>query len=88
MHAIARCAFAGVLVTFGILAASPGFPQGTNWPTKPVRFVVPFPPGGSNDALARLLAARLVETYGQPFIVVSESGRWGKVVRDNRIRPD
>ena len=39
------------------------------WPTKPVTFISPFPPGGSVDPLARLLAAKLTETLEQKFIV-------------------
>lgn len=39
------------------------------WPTKPVTFISPFPPGGSVDPLARLLASKLTETLGQKFIV-------------------
>jgi len=53
--------------------------QGTAWPTKPVRFVVPFPPGGSNDQLARLLGARLAEITGQTFVVDNRQGASGAI---------
>jgi len=53
--------------------------QKTDWPTKPVRFVVPFPPGGSNDQLARLLGARLAEITGQTFVVDNRQGASGAI---------
>ncbi|HVL55060.1 MAG TPA: tripartite tricarboxylate transporter substrate binding protein [Burkholderiaceae bacterium] len=45
-----------------------------NWPTKPVRIVVGFPPGGANDILARLLATKLQERFNQTFIVENKPG--------------
>jgi len=53
--------------------------QEANWPTKPVRFVVPFPPGGSVDPLARLIGARLANATGQQFIVDNRSGGSGSI---------
>src|SRR5258706_11538178 len=43
--------------------------QAQAWPTKPVKFIVPFPPGGSVDPLARLLGVRLANSLGQPLVV-------------------
>ncbi len=68
---------AAALVALGALAALPAAAQ--NWPTKPVKFVVPFPPGGSVDPLARLLGARLSESLGQQFIVENKTGASGTI---------
>src|SRR5215216_675202 len=48
-----------------------------DWPTKPVRFVSPYPPGGSVDPLARVLAAKLTESLKQQFIVENRTGASG-----------
>ena len=44
------------------------------WPTKPISLVVPFPPGGSSDVLARALGDKLGQSLGQPVIVESRPG--------------
>src|SRR5947207_15377079 len=44
------------------------------WPSKPLRYIVPFPPGAFNDTLARTLANELPKTLGQPVIVENRPG--------------
>jgi tripartite-type tricarboxylate transporter receptor subunit TctC len=53
-----------------------------DWPTKPVKFVSPYPPGGSVDPLARLLAAKLTESLKQSFIVENRTGASGIIGTD------
>jgi tripartite-type tricarboxylate transporter receptor subunit TctC len=53
--------------------------QAQAWPAKPVHFIVPFPPGGSVDPLARLLGVRLADSLGQPFIIENKPGASGSI---------
>ncbi|HEY6820752.1 MAG TPA: tripartite tricarboxylate transporter substrate binding protein [Burkholderiales bacterium] len=60
------------LFLVALLSASHGFAQG--WPAKPLRYIVPFPPGAFNDTLARTLSAELPKGLGQPVIVENRPG--------------
>ena len=67
----------------GIITAALAFPltaaaQGANWaPTKPVRVIVPFPPGGSNDIVGRLVANDLSPILGQQVVIDNRGGAGG-----------
>src|SRR5712691_1591342 len=54
-------------------------PRAANWPTKPVRIVVPYVPGGSADLLGRLIGIKLGETFNQTFVVENRGGVGGVV---------
>ena len=56
-----------------------GRAKADDWPTKPIRVVVPFPAGGTTDMLARLYAQRLTETLGQPMLVENRGGGGGSI---------
>ncbi|MDB5872850.1 MAG: hypothetical protein JWQ07_2292 [Ramlibacter sp.] len=64
------------------LAVSSPLIHAQAFPARPVQLVVPFPPGGVTDALARLLAAELHTATGQPFIVGNKPGAAGAIASD------
>jgi tripartite-type tricarboxylate transporter receptor subunit TctC len=68
---------AAVALLASIAASSPVLAQ--TWPTKPVRLIVPFPPGGSTDILGRSIAQKLQEALGQPFVVENKGGAGGSI---------
>jgi tripartite-type tricarboxylate transporter receptor subunit TctC len=72
------------LVTVGVvltaLAAAPAAAQ--TFPTHPLRLIVPFPAGGSNDVMARLIAPHLEQSLGQPVIVDNRPAAAGQVGTD------
>jgi tripartite-type tricarboxylate transporter receptor subunit TctC len=74
-----RRRFIGKLSALGALASLPALAQEMKWPTKAVRFIVPFPPGGSVDPLARQVGARLNAALGQQFIVDNRPGGSGSI---------
>ena len=56
--------------------------QAGSFPDKPIRIVVPFPPGGATDAAARLVAVKMGEHWGQPVVVDNRAGAGGNVGSD------
>jgi tripartite-type tricarboxylate transporter receptor subunit TctC len=64
--------------------------QAQEWPAKPVRFVVPFPPGGAADALPRIFAEKLGEKWKQPFVIENRAGATGTIGAElvYRAEPD
>src|SRR5215475_5408697 len=72
-----------------VLAAAPALAQ-TNYPQKPVRVIVPFPAGGANDALCRIVADKLSTEWKQPVIVENKPGAGGNIGAEvaYRAEPD
>jgi len=56
------------------LASAPGTARAQTYPARPVRVIVPYPPGGDTDFLARLLGQRLSDRLGQPFVIENRPG--------------
>lgn len=83
-----------LLLTLGLGAVSLGWTTHAQvpgeWPTKPLRFVVPYPPGGPLDTIARVLAEQVKPTLGQPVIVENRPGAGGNIGADliAKAQPD
>jgi tripartite-type tricarboxylate transporter receptor subunit TctC len=69
-------------LAFALLLGSSFVTTAQDWPNKPVKFVSPYPPGGSVDPLARLLAAKLSDSLKQSFIVENRTGASGIIGTD------
>jgi tripartite-type tricarboxylate transporter receptor subunit TctC len=70
------------------LAVSPLAAQ--EWPARPVRIIVPFPPGGAADALPRIMGEKLAARFNQPFVVENRAGATGAIAGElvSRAEPD
>lgn len=74
--------FRGILlIALALAVAGPAAAQ--SWPTKPVRLIIPYPPGGNVDTAARLVAPGLQEILGQPFLVENKSGAGGMIAGEH-----
>ncbi len=83
MYSIQRAAFLKVsLAALALGVASPAClaqPQAASYPTKPVRMVLPFPAGGTADAITRYFANKMSVALGKPFVVENVSGAAGTI---------
>jgi tripartite-type tricarboxylate transporter receptor subunit TctC len=77
-----RFSHAAAVVLMAILPAQSALAQNGTYPTKPIRMVVPFAPGGPNDILGRLMGQKLTEQFGQPTLVENRGGAGGTVGLD------
>ena len=78
------------IVLAGILALASTLAAAQPWPSKPIRYLVPFPPGGSSDLISRAIAPRLQERLGQPVIIENKPGAGGMLGVDQvaKAAPD
>jgi tripartite-type tricarboxylate transporter receptor subunit TctC len=68
-----------LLLAVGVLAALTAGVEAQDYPTKPVRLIIPFPPGGSNDVVGRIIATGLGERLGKQVIVDNRGGAGGVI---------
>ena len=64
----------------GLAASMPSVAQ--DYPNRPIRFIVPYPPGGGTDVVARIMNEALAESLGQPIIIDNKGGAAGNVGTD------
>jgi tripartite-type tricarboxylate transporter receptor subunit TctC len=83
MNKVLACAALAGLVAVPVIAQAAAAPA---WPTKPVRLIVPFSPGGGTDIIARILGQKLSETFGQQFIVDNRAGGGGTMGAEMTVR--
>ena len=70
------------------LAGPSALAQSPAWPTKPVKIVIAYPPGGSTDIAGRLLAEKLTKNLGQQFVVENRGGAGGTIGALSVVRAD
>jgi tripartite-type tricarboxylate transporter receptor subunit TctC len=75
-------------VTFAMVVACTAFAQ--SWPTRPIRLILPFPPGGATDVVGRTVGQPLAARLGQPVVVENRPGSNGNIAAETvaRARPD
>jgi tripartite-type tricarboxylate transporter receptor subunit TctC len=83
---IPRRTFFRLAVGAAALPAVSPFARAQAWPTRPVRLIVGFPPGGSVDIVARLMGQWLAERLGQPFIIENRPGAASNIGTESVVR--
>lgn len=83
-HLIRLFAVLPVLLAAALCGAAEDYPK------RPIRFIIPFPPGGANDIVARIVGPKLTERFGQPVVVDNRPGATGTIALDltARAQPD
>jgi tripartite-type tricarboxylate transporter receptor subunit TctC len=75
-----------ILVALLLLAAGPAFAQ--SYPSKPIRIMVAFPPGGPTDIIARLVSPKMSDILGQPVVVENVAGAGGNIATGRVAKSD
>ena len=69
-------------ILLGLALLAPSFAAAEDYPSKPIRLIVPFPPGGPNDIIARVVGQRMSEITKQPVVIDNRSGQAGALGTD------
>ena len=69
----------GLIALLALVVAVPMVSQAQDWPSRPIRFIVPFPAGGSTDVAARVIGEHLSRVLGQQIVVENKSGATGGI---------
>lgn len=77
MRSFLKWATISLMQACALCAAAPALSQ--QYPTKPIRFIVPYPPGGTVDIVARIVQPKLSESLGQPIVIENRGGAGGVV---------
>ena len=67
------------IALLALVAAAPVAAEAQDWPNRPIKFVVPYPPGGSTDIAARVIGEYLSRTLGQQIVVENKTGAGGVI---------
>lgn len=79
MGTTVRATLAFVIVAGSIVTVGPTAAQAQSYPSRPIRFIVPFPPGGSTDTYSRIISVKLAENLGQPLVLDNRAGAAGSL---------
>ncbi len=84
MGATIQATIAFFVLAYNVVITGPATAQ--NYPTKPIRLIVPQPPGGGTDIMARVLAPKLTETFKQAVVVDNRPGGGGTIGTEMAVR--
>jgi tripartite-type tricarboxylate transporter receptor subunit TctC len=73
-------------ITAALLFLGTSLVQAQAWPTKPVRWLVPFPPGGASDIVTRIVGEKLTAAWGQPVVMENKPGAGGTIASAELVR--
>jgi tripartite-type tricarboxylate transporter receptor subunit TctC len=85
---ISRRSALGIIALAVTAAAPTGSAMAADYPTRPVKWVVGYPPGGATDIIARLLGQRLQEKLGQPFVIENKPGAGNNIATESVINAE